>query len=338
MLIENARRNVADFIGVKNINNLNKEIIFTSSGSAANALAISGLMKSDNLYKLYYSPIAHKSMKMVCQEYNGIKIPIKNNGFFDLDKLEKMLIEDSPRIPVICFDVANSEIGNIQDYRTIINMAHKYKGYVVCDATGYIPYYKVNVIKDNIDIMTFSGHKLKSLKGCGVLYKRHNIELEPLIHGSQENGLFGGTENIIGIASLGKAVETYDYSKVSDKQRNHLFNLLSEYFGKDEMYLVGADLCENRLPNNLYICIKGINAEMLVTALDQFDIQVATGSACNNGKQLSADTLRELNMDEDDMNSCIRISLSFNETDDELNYFVNILSSIINILKGGITI
>ena len=99
----------------------------------------------------------------------------------------------------------------------------------------------------------FSGHKIHALKGIGVLYKKSDIQLEPLIYGIQNNGLFAGTENVLGIASIGKAVEKYNYSSISSKNRDYIY----EYILKNipDSYLVGADL-KHRLSHNLYVCFK----------------------------------------------------------------------------------
>ena len=332
-LIDESRENIAEFIGVNSFDNLNNKIIFTSSGSASNSLAINGLMKNnDGKSKLYYSPISHKSMVLACEEYYGRKIPVYDNGFYDIEDFEKFLCTDKDlRIPVVCMDIANSEIGNIQDYKKLINIVHKYKGIVICDATAYIPCYKMNVIYDDIDILTFSGHKLNSLKGCGVLYKKDYIQLKPLIYGSQECGLFGGTENVIGISALGKAVQNYSYNKVSSYQRDYLFSLLEKKC--QNMYLVGSELNKYRLPNNLYICFKGVQANQLVSLLDLCYIQVSTGSACNNYSLEQSNTLKEIHMDDKDINSCIRISLSFNESKDELIHIADMISECVDILR-----
>ena len=91
------------------------------------------------------------------------------------------------------------------------------------------------------------------MKGVGVLYKKENIELEPLVYGSQEQGLFSGTENMLGIASLGKAIELYDYSSISSKNRDYVYDYIIKEI--PDSYLIGAPF-EHRLPHNLYMCSK----------------------------------------------------------------------------------
>ena len=159
---------------------------------------------------------------------------------------------------------------------------------------------------------------------------RPNIHLKPLVYGSQEQGLFGGTENVLGIAALGKALENYDYSTITSKSRDYIYNYVANNI--PEAYLVGADL-KHRLPHNLYMCFKGIQGESLMILLDMKDIQVSTGSACTSGDLTSSTTLQSIGMDKKDINSCIRITFSGNENKKELDYVCEKIKKNVEILK-----
>ena len=176
----------------------------------------------------------------------------------------------------------------------------------------------------------FSAHKLGALKGCGVLYKFPNIELEPLIYGSQESGLFGGTENVLGIVALGTAVENYEYSSLTYYSRDYVLNYMEENISN--FYLVGSK--DNRLINNLYLCIKGVNGNQLMAMLDMDGIQISTGSACNNYSPEPSTVLTEIGIDQDDLQSCIRITFSCHETKDQLDYLCQRLKQNIDFLRN----
>ena len=329
-IIEQARNNVAEFINGKSEN-----IIFTSSGSAANSLVIKGLTTENpvlNEYTVFYSPTAHKSMIKACKScVTNIPLKVNKYGEIDLEYLDNILREYSIHKPLVCIESANSEIGTMNYIFTIAKIVHKYNGLILVDVTGHIPSYHVNMkIWEDIDFVTFSGHKLHSLKGVGVVYKNCNVELKPLVYGSQEQGLFAGTENVLGIASLGKAVENYDYSSISSNNRDYVYDYIINEI--PDSYLVGAPF-EHRLPHNLYMCFKGVQGESLMILLDMNEIQVSTGSACTSNDLQPSSTLTAIGMDKEDINSCIRMTFS-DETKEELDYVCSKLKECVERLRN----
>lgn len=323
-IITKARVNVANFINANPGN-----IIFTSGGSASNTLMIKGYVQKNDCM-VFYSPIAHKSV-LKCVESLEYKTPLKvdRRGYINIEILEHLLKQTFMK-KLVVIDYANSEIGTIQDVQKIIEVCHNNEAMVYLDCTGSIGQIPVDVKELNVDAIGFSAHKLGALKGTGVLYKKSNIELEPLIYGSQEQGLFGGTENIIGIAALGKAVENYDYSSINSNARDRVLDYILRNIL--DSYLIGD--ISNRLPHNLYVCFKNVQGESLMILLDMNDIQVSTGSACTSGDLTPSTTLTAIGMDEDDMNNCIRITFSGNETNEELDNFCEILNKNVSLLRS----
>lgn len=322
-IIEDTRKNVAKFINAKPEN-----IFFTSSGSASNTLAIKGYKKP---HTIYYSPLLHKSaLKCLEGEMTAHKLRVNTCGLIDSDYLDKQ-IKDIEYPPLVIVEHANSEIGTIQNIKKISEIVHKHNGVIYVDCTGSISTIPLDIKKLNIDMCGFSAHKIGSLKGCGVLYKKPEIELEPLVYGTQERGLFGGTENVIGIAALGTAVKAHDYSSISNKQCTYVYDYIMKNI--PDSYLVGADIGDHRLPHNLYMCFKGVRGESLMILLDMNGIQLSTGSACSSGDLQPSSTLTEIGMDEDDINSCIRITFSGDETMDEIQYFCTTLKNCVNQLR-----
>ncbi len=323
-IIENTRSKVADFIHADK-----RDIIFTSGGSASNSLAICGYMGNHN-YTMLYSPIAHKSI-LKCAESFRDAYPLKVNkyGEIDFNDLKEWLNTRSDKFFVV-MDYANSEIGTVQNIKRLIDLIHFYNGVVYLDCTGSISQIELDVKSLDVDMAGFSAHKIGALKGTGVLYKKQNIALKPLIYGTQEYGLFSGTENVIGIASLGKAVESYDYSSVSSYNRDYVYNYISKNIPNS--YLIGAQF-KSRLPHNLYICFKGIDAESLMILLDMNGIQVGTGSACNNRSLTVSATLTEIGIDKDDIHSCVRLTFSGKESQKELDIICKTLSKCIKSIR-----
>ena len=323
-IINMARKNVVKFI------NTNPEnIIFTSGGSANNTLFIKGYSQR-NECRVLYSPTSHKSV-LKCVESLKYKCSLKVDytGKVDLQDLKECLSIDTMKKLVI-IEYANSEIGTIQDIKQIIEMCHFYNAVVYIDCTGSISQIPIDIKMLNADGIGFSAHKLGALKGTGVLCKNPSIYLEPLIYGSQEQGLFGGTENVIGIAALGKAVENYEYSSITSNNRDYIYNYINNNIS--DSYLVGADL-KHRLPHNLYICFKGIEGESLMTLLDINGYQVSTGSACTSGDLTPSSTLLAIEINKEDINSCIRITLSGKEEITELNKFCEVLKRCVETLR-----
>lgn len=322
-IIEQARNNVAEFINGKSEN-----IIFTSGGSASNTLAIRGYVQKHNCTVLY-SPIAHKSIiKCVESIKNAYPLKVNKYGQIDFDDLKEWLDSRSGKF-FVALDYANSEIGTVQDINKIIDLVHFYNGVVYLDCTGSISQIPIDVNKLGVDMLGFSGHKIHALKGVGVLYRKENIGLEPLVYGSQEQGLFAGTENVLGIASLSKAIELYDYSSISSNNRDYVYDYIIREI--PDSYLIGTPF-EHRLPHNLYVCFKGIQGESLMILLDMNDIQVSTGSACTSNDLQPSSTLTAIGMDKEDINSCIRMTFS-NETKEELDYVCSKLKECVERLR-----
>lgn len=308
-MVEIARSEVSRFI------NANPEdIYFTSGGSASNTMAIRGYV-AKNECSILYSPIAHKSV-IKCIESCNTKttpIPVDNNGRIIIEEFERLCLHEKK--PFVVIDYVNSEVGVVQNLKRIVDIAHLYNGVVYVDCTASISTIPMDVQKFRVDMCGFSGHKLGSLKGVGVLYKTRGISIEPLIYGTQENGLIGGTENTIGIATLGRVLSNYKYEK-SSFARDYVYGYISGNIA--DSYLVGS--MESRVVHNLYMCFRGVDSESLMLLLDLSDIQVSTGSACNSNEVTPSHVLKEISINEKDIYSCIRMTFSGNETKEDLDY------------------
>jgi cysteine desulfurase len=282
-LLEQSREKVAKFIGAEC-----EEIIFTSSGSESNNLAIKGFLNCNKIYDcIITTEIEHPSVYNTCKSLeDNYKVEytyINNDGAVDLDKFRRLISLLSER--KFCFVsimLANNEIGTIQPIKDIARIVHSYQGVLHVDATQAIGQIPVNVKELGCDLLTFSGHKLNCPKGIGVLYKKKDINLSPIICGGhQENGLRAGTENLAYIYSLGNQVERLKTVIPNYEIRDYLFCEIITELKDNKIKLRGG--LNNRLPNNLSITFENINAETLITLLDMKGICVSAGSACSSG-------------------------------------------------------
>lgn len=331
-LIERVREETARFIGADN----DSSVYFTSSASASNTLGIQGFALLNRCEILYPETLHKSALKTIenLNKYYDIEthiLAVDNCGNIILDCL-RWAMQTGVWRKLVVIDYASSEIGTIQDIAEISKIVHQYHGVLFVDCTGSISSIPLDVGDLKIDIASFSPHKIGGLKGVGVLYTKDDA-LAPLVFGSQERGLFAGTENTLGILSLGKAIDLMDYNKTSEN-RDFVWHKIKDI---KDTYLIGAPLEENRLLNNLNICIKGIKGSDIVALLDDiYKTQVSTGSACNNGSSSPSPTLSAIGVDKEDVYSCIRISFSGKETKEDLQEFCENLSTVINMLRNNV--
>ena len=209
----------------------------------------------------------------------------------------------------------------------ISTIVHRYNGVLHTDATQIIPDRKIDVI--GIDMMSFSGQKLGATKGIGVLYVKNGIEISPIIYGSQEKSRRGGTENVPYIAGLGEAIKHLEYP--TSENRDYFVERISSEI--DDCYLVGCKYYDNnRLKNNASICFKGVESESVLLMLDQRDICVSSGSACNSASLKPSYVLEAIGLPEDEINSVVRFTFGEN-TREEIDIAIEEVKKAINLLR-----
>lgn len=312
-LIDNSKQIISNIINCSE-----DEIYFTTGATMSNNIVLQGFGG-----RVVVSDIEHEDIQMIAEEYGMPHLAVNIVGKVSYSDIEKYLIDNTPTLFSIQW--ANSEIGTIQNIEFISRLIHKYPNkYLHVDATQYIPYYPVDVKKLNIDALSMSGQKIGCIKGTGLLYLSNDLKIAPLILGAQ--GLIGGTENVIGISCLGKAFECLNYDNT------HLLNMRQKFYEGLQGDFVG-DLIE-RLPNNINVCYKGVDALDMVYLLDQYGICCSTGSACTSGSREPSHTLKAIGMDEKDINSCIRFTLSKKNTEEEIEEAIFTINKVAEILRG----
>ena len=330
-LMDAAVNQVASLLNVKD-----EEVIFTSGASESNNLAIFGVI---NKYKdrgktIITTKLEHSSI-LSCVNYlkqNGYNIKyvkIDDNGLVDLNDL-KSLIDDDTILVSIC--EVNSEIGLIQNVDEIGKLLKNYPRVIFhVDGTQAVGKKIVNL--ENIDLYSFSGHKIYGPKGVGVLIKRENIELEPLIHGGKSQTIYrAGTPALALMVSLSRALRLIMDDLESNisyvKELNQ--KLISGLEKIDGIIVNSNKYC---IPHVVNISINGVKPETLLHALEEDDIYISTKTACSSSDAISL-SVYTLTKDEDRSKSSIRISLSHLTKINEIDYFLEKLEKNIKKLQS----
>lgn len=333
-IIENARKQVA-----KVLNANTEEIYFTSGGSESDNMALKGVAfaNQDKGRHIITSKIEHPAVLDTCKELerHGFEITYINvdkNGIVDLKQLETSIREDTILISIM---FANNEIGTIEPIKNIGRIAKQYNVLLHTDSVQAIGNIKIDVKKLGIDLLSLSAHKFYGPKGIGALYVRDGVNLRKYINGGhQESNKRAGTENVAGIVGLGEAI-TLAYNNLEDKNK-YLYNLRTYLINEIEKNIPNVRIngtLESRLPGNINISVKGVEADNILTELDKKGIFISTGSACTTGSIESSHVLKAIGLSDTEAHSSIRISLGKYNTKDELKHFSKELKEIIENLR-----
>lgn len=333
-IIEDARKQVA-----KVLNANTEEIYFTSGGSESDNMALKGVAfaNQDKGRHIITSSIEHPAVLDTCKELerHGFEITYINvdkNGFVDLKKLETSIREDTILISIM---FANNEIGTIEPIKNIGRIARHYNVLFHTDSVQAIGNIKIDVKELGIDLLSLSAHKFYGPKGIGALYVRDGINFRKYLNGGhQERNKRAGTENVAGIVGLGKAI-TLAYNNFEDKNK-YLYDLrtylINEIKNNITDISINGDI-EKRLPGNINISVRGVEADNILTELDKRGIFISTGSACTTGSIESSHVLKAIGLSDTEAHSSIRISLGKYNTKDELKHFSIELKKIIENLR-----
>ena len=276
--LEESRTTIA-----RSINAKSDEIIFTSSGTESNNLALKGLFFANPDKKhIITTKIEHDSVLNICKwlEEQGAKITyldVDSQGFVNPDEVKQAINDKTLVVSIIH---ANNEIGTIQPIEQIGKICREKNVYFHTDACQSFTKTEINVKKQNIDMITLNAHKIHGPKGVGALYVSEDVTIEKITDGGfQEFNLRGGTENVSGIAGFGKACEIFSDEDV--ERIKYLRNDLYEQFksGLKGVQLNGSSDFSRRIPNNLNLSFDYIEGESVVLHLDMRGISVITGSA-----------------------------------------------------------
>jgi len=327
--VDYAREQVAQLIGADP-----KEIIFTSGATEGDNLAIKGV------YEMYASKgnhiitcvTEHKAVLDTCKhiEKSGGEVTylkVQEDGLIDLKELEAAI---RPTTILVAIMYANNEVGVIQPVRDISAIAKKHGVLFFTDATqaaGKIP---VDVQKDGIDLLTFSGHKMYGPKGIGALYvRRKNPRVKVTAQmdgGGHERGMRSGTLNVPGIVGFGKACELCRLEMAQDAERiGKLRDKLEQNLLKlEEAYVNGNR--QHRLPHVANISFKYVEGEGLLMGFNK-NIALSSGSACTSASLEPSYVLKALGLGDDLAHSSLRFGLGRFTTEEQIDYTVEQVSN-----------
>ncbi len=344
--IDNSRESIAGFINADA-----DEIFFTSGSSESNCWAIQGYVFAGMMdfakTEIVTTKIEHKSI-MECVDamerlgsntgYCDVTyLDVDKYGFVNMEQLESIFKDrEEPDYydVLVSIQLANNECGVIQDIKAISNIVHKYGGVLHVDATQAFGHIPIDVKAMGIDMLSASAHKIGGFKGVGLLYKKKDIEIQPIVYGSQNDRQRGGTENCPGIVGFAKAVEL-----ASEEMENKLaLSVKRDYFigelTRNGCKLNGASV--HRLPNNINVMLpEGIGSEELLYMLDLDDIQCSAGSACNSHSKKPSYVLKALGLTDEEAARSVRFTISSDITYEDIDYAVEKIVKIMKIMRNS---
>jgi len=326
--VDLAREQVADLIGAET-----NEIVFTSGATEANNLALKGVfeMFASKGNHIITCNIEHKAVLDTCKHLEKLGaevtyLSVDSNGLISPQQVEEAV---QPNTILIAMMYANNEIGTVMPVRKIGAVARKHKVLFFTDATQAVGKIPVNVNDDNIDLMSFSSHKIYGPKGVGTLYVRRKNPRAKLTAqmdgGGHEKGMRSGTLNVPGIVGFGKACEiskqqmqadAKSLAKLRDKMENALLNL-------NGVYVNGSK--EHRLPNVSNLSFKNVEGQALMMSINK-NIALSSGSACTSASLEPSYVLKALGLNDELAHSSIRFSLGRYTTEEEIDYIIEQVS------------
>src|SRR6266568_947420 len=333
--VDKGREQIAKLIGATA-----KEIVLTSGATESNNLAIKGVaeMYREKGNHIITEVTEHKCVLDTCKrlEKHGYRItylPVQTNGLVDLDQLKDAMTGDTILVSIMA---ANNEIGILQPIREIGKLCHE-KGVLfhsdAVQAAGKVPF---NVIEDNVDLASISGHKIYGPKGVGALYvRRRNPRVQLVAQmdgGGHKRGMRSGTLNVPGIVGMGKACELAQQEMEEESTR--LFTLRESLRQQimsqlDEVYVNGS--MEHRLPGSVNISFAYVEGESLLMGIN--DIAVSSGSACTSATLEPSYVLKALGAGDDLAHSSIRFGLGRFNSEAEVDYVAKRVVDVVKKLR-----
>ena len=330
-VVETARKQIAAAI-----NCTPKEIIFTGGGSEANNLVLWNMIYRNRKHVIT-SAIEHPAILAVLRQLEHLAIthtivPVNKYGCVNPEDIDSAIKDDTGLITIM---LANNEVGTVEPLQDIAKIAKKHNVLFHSDGVQVLGKLPIDVQELGVDMMSFSAHKFYGPKGVGALYIKEGIAMKPLIAGgSQEKSLRAGTENVGGIAGLGRAAELVTKS-LSDVGRT-LTALETQFktkFSEQHTNIIYNGFEDNHLPGLISLTIPGIASDLLLIHLDNEDIAVSSGSACSAGTISPSPVLKAMGISDKQNLETIRISAGRDNTSTEVDQLIEAMTHAIATIR-----
>jgi cysteine desulfurase len=315
-----------------------EEIIFTSSATEANNLALKGIAfaNREKGKHIIVSKIEHHCVLESARwlEKNGFEItylPVDKYGLIDLGQLENAIRKDTILVSIMH---ANNEIGTIEPIEEIGKICSEHGVYFHTDAAQTFGKIEVDVEKMNVDLLTASSHKMYGPKGAACLFVRKKVKIEPLLHGGgQEFGLRSSTVNVPAIVGFAEAAKICKSEMKKEGRRQSLLRdkLIKGVLKIEDSHLNGHPT--KRLPNNANFWFASVDGEALVTQLDMHGIAASTASACSSESLEPSHVLLAIGLRPEEANGSLRLSLGRWTKKEDVNYVLKVLPDVIENLR-----
>ncbi len=332
--VEEARALVA-----KAIEATPQEIFFTSCGTESDNWAIKGaafaeLKKGKNhiiTSKIEHHAVLHTVQYLARYGFDITYIDVNENGLVNPADIKKSITDKTALVTIM---YANNEIGTVEPIEEIGEICHEKGVLFHTDAVQAIGHVNIDVKKQNIDMLSLSAHKFHGPKGVGALYIKKGVKIETFMEGgAQESGRRAGTENVAGIAALGKAItvacadinlKNSSLIKKRDKLINELLKIEHSRLNGDSIH---------RLPGNVNISFEGIEGESLLLLLNMAGICASSGSACTSGSLDPSHVLLAIGLPHEIAHGSLRLSLDESTTDEEIDFVIKEVNKAVKRLR-----
>lgn len=330
-----ARKIIADCINADV-----KDIYFTSGGSEAdNQAIISAAHAAARKGKKHiittafeHHAVLHTLKRLEKEGFEVTYLDVHKNGIVTAEEVSDAIREDTGLVTIM---FANNEIGTIQPIKEIGQVCREKNVVFHTDAVQAAGHIKVDVLDQNIDMLSISAHKFHGPKGVGVLYAKKGMILENIIEGgAQERGKRAGTENLPAIAGMAAAFkESCDNMEENAKKVTLLREMLIEGLSKIPHSVLNGDR-EHRLPGTVNFCFEGIEGESLLLLLDANGIAASSGSACTSGSLDPSHVLLAIGLPHEVAHGSLRLSIGEYNTEEEINHIVKVVPEVVTYLRN----